>query len=127
MNTCKGFISETGEPCPAPAGEDGFCLFHSEDRREEAAAARRLGGLHRRPAKASTESPGELNTLDDLRRWLNATLQDTWELDNSVRRSSALSGLLKLSTEVVGQSTLNREISELKELIHGLSESQKKV
>jgi hypothetical protein len=117
MNSCQGFTAE-GEPCPAPAGEDGYCLFHSPSRTEAAQAARRLGGLSRRPQRSSVESPGDLNNLDDLRCWLNSTLQDTWALDNSVRRSTALSSLLKIGVDVIGQNEIDHKIEALERLIH---------
>jgi len=50
--TCKA-RNESGDPCRQAALREGdFCFWHSPDHTDEAAEARRLGGLRRRREKA---------------------------------------------------------------------------
>jgi hypothetical protein len=72
-----------------------FCLFHSPDHEEEAAEARRLGGLRRRKEKTlagAYEFQG-LSTVPDIRRLVEIAALDTLALENSVGRSRTLAYL----------------------------------
>jgi hypothetical protein len=52
--TCS-YIKEGGERCrSAPLQEGEFCFWHSPDHAQEAAEARRLGGLRRRKEKVTS-------------------------------------------------------------------------
>ena len=70
------------------------CFWHSPDTTEEAAEARRLGGL-RRKRERTVAAAYDLAGLDDItaiRRVLEIALLDTLGLDNSVARSRVLIG-----------------------------------
>lgn len=123
MNTCQA-LTKDGEPCPSNAGVDGYCFWHSPTNAAAADLARLKGGLNRR-AKKTGECPGDLSNLDDLRRWLSSSLADTWELENSVRRSSALASLLRIAVEVVGQAEIDSKLEALDRMIHEQSSVNK--
>lgn len=92
---CK-FVMPDGRRCGASAlrGED-FCLFHSPAHEEEAAEARRLGGLRRRKEKTLSGAFAfeGLRSVPDIRRLLEIATLDTLALENSVARSRTLAYL----------------------------------
>src|SRR4051812_27853892 len=68
-----------GAPCgQMTVGPDGFCIFHSPSRTEEAKAARVKGGEGRRKVEIRTAAPNQLpggrpETLDDVCSWASWT------------------------------------------------------
>ena len=112
------FIMPDGRRCGAPAlrGEE-FCLFHSPAHEEEAAEARRLGGLRRRKEKTlagAYEFEG-LRTVTDIQRLLEIAVLDTLALENSVARSRTLAYLSQTALKCL-------EVGELEERL-GLLEA----
>ena len=102
-----------GSPCrSSPLTGEDYCLFHSPTHEEEAAEARRLGGLRRRKEKTlvgAYDFPG-LRTVPDIQRLLEIATLDTLALENSVARSRTLAYL--------GQTALRcLEIGELEERV----------
>jgi hypothetical protein len=88
-NPCT-FEHPDGRACGAPPLKNGrFCYWHSPDKSEEAAAARRLGGLRRQREKtvAGAYDVAGLDTVDAIRRVLEIAVLDALGLDNSVARS----------------------------------------
>src|SRR5680860_925662 len=70
--TCQ-FVREDGSPCrSAPMKGEPFCFWHSPAHTEEAAEARRLGGLRRRRERtvAGAYEFAGLGTVADIRRLL---------------------------------------------------------
>ena len=110
------FIMPDGTMCRSSPliGED-LCLFHSPSHAEEAAEARRLGGLRRRKEKTlvgAYDFPG-LRTVPDIQRLLEIATLDTLALENSVARSRTLAYL--------GQTALKcLEVGELEERLETL-------
>ena len=110
------FIMADGRPCRSfpLAGED-FCLFHSPTHEEQAAEARRLGGLRRRKEKTvagAYEFQG-LRTVGDIQRLLEIAVLDVLALENSVARGRTLAYL--------GQTALKcLEVGELEERLEVL-------
>jgi len=107
---CK-YVMPNGRRCGAPAlrGEE-FCLFHSPAHEEEAAEARRLGGLRRRKEKTlagAYEFEG-LRTVTDIQRLLEIAVLDTLALENSVARSRTLAYLSQTALKCL-------EVGELEE------------
>jgi hypothetical protein len=92
---CRHLMPD-GRRCRSSAlrGED-FCLFHSPDHEEEAAEARRLGGLRRRKEKtlAGAYEFAGLTCVPEIRRLLEIAVLDTLALENSVARSRTLAYL----------------------------------
>jgi len=90
--TCQG-VRPDGQRCRSwPIRGEAYCLWHSPEREEEAADARRLGGLRRRREKAVSGAFdfGGLDSIQSIRRILEIATIDTLGLDNSVVRSRTL-------------------------------------
>jgi hypothetical protein len=89
-----------------------FCFMHSPEHTDEAAEARRLGGLRRR--KEATISGifdfDGLRSVDDILRVLEIAVQDTLSLENSVARNRTLAYLASVALK-------GRETGELEERI----------
>ena len=100
---CK-FVKDDGEPCRAAPLQDGdFCLWHSPDHAEEAAEARRLGGLRRRREKAVSGAYDieGLESVGAIRRLLEIAALDTLSLENSVARSRTLAYLAQVALKAL--------------------------
>ena len=62
------YLLPSGRPCRAtPLRDEPYCFWHAPETAEEAAEARRIGGLHRRKKKtvASIYGFGGLRTIED--------------------------------------------------------------
>ncbi len=82
-----------GRECGAPRLKSGrFCSWHAPDTKEEAAEARRLGGLRRRREKtvAAAYDVAGLGTVEDIRRVLEIAVLDALGLENSPARGRLL-------------------------------------
>jgi hypothetical protein len=92
-----------GLACQAPAlrGKT-VCYWHDPDKAEEAAEARRIGGMHRRKAKsvATIYDFAGLRTVESAQRLMETAALETLALENSIQRNrtliSAASGAGKL-------------------------------
>jgi hypothetical protein len=74
--------------------DEPFCFWHSPETAEEAAEARRLGGLHRRKKRAVGAVFGfhGLRTVEDNQTLLETAAIETLALENSISRNRALAG-----------------------------------
>jgi hypothetical protein len=100
------FVMPDGRACRAgPQRDRPYCFSHDPERAEEAAEARRLGGLRRRKEgtiAVAYDLPG-LDTVAGIRRLLDVVVTDGIGLDNGIARlrvlisaSSAATSLLKV-------------------------------
>ena len=97
------FEMPDGLACRAPAlrGKT-VCYWHDPDKADEAAEARRIGGMHRRKAKsvATIYDFSGLRTVESAQRLLETAALETLALENSIARNrtliSAASGAGKL-------------------------------
>jgi hypothetical protein len=93
-----------GHACRAgPQRDRPFCFSHDPERTEEAAEARRLGGLRRRKEgtiAAAYDLPG-LDTVVGIRRLLDIVVTDGVGLDNGIPRLRVL-----ISTAVAAMNLL---------------------
>ena len=90
--SCK-FVKEGGERCRAAPMRDGeYCFWHSPEHADEAADARRLGGLRRRKEKVVSGSYDidGLENVGQIRGLVEIAVLDTLALENSIARSRAL-------------------------------------
>ena len=105
------FVMADGRLCRSSAlrGEE-FCLFHSPSHEEEAAEARRLGGLRRRKEKTVSGAYDfeGLRTVSDIQRVLEVAATDTLALENSVARNRTLAYLSQTALKAL-------EVGELEE------------
>jgi len=116
--TCK-HRKDDGRPCrAAPRRDSEFCLWHSPDHTDEAAQARRLGGIRRRREKtlSITYDFDGLASVEGIRRLLEIAVMDTLALDSGVQRCRTLAYLAQ-----VGLKTL--EIAQFEERVEALEEA----
>ena len=87
------FPMPDGRPCrAAPLHDEPFCFAHSPEKAEEAAEARRLGGLRRRREKTlmGAYAFAGLGSIAAIRRILEIAAVDALGLENSIARVRAL-------------------------------------
>jgi hypothetical protein len=87
------FEHPDGRACGAPPLRTGrFCYWHEPGKGEEAADARRLGGLQRRRERtvAGAYDVAGLDTVDAIRRVLEIATIDALGLENSIARTRVL-------------------------------------
>ena len=79
------------------------CFWHSPDKSDEAAEARRLGGLRRRRERtiASAYDLAGLDSIDAVQRLLEIAMLDTMGLENSVARSRVLMGIAGIAVKLI--------------------------
>ena len=85
--------TEAGQPCRQPPLSDKqFCFWHEPSNAQEAAEARRLGGLRRRREStlAGAYQFDGLQTVTQIRRLLEVAALDMLGLENSVARARTL-------------------------------------
>ena len=112
---CKA-IKSNGQACrQAPLPNLDFCFWHSPGHAEEAAEARRLGGLRRRREKTvqgAYEFDG-LNSIDDIRRLLEIAIMDTLGPENSVARSRTIAYLAQVGIKAFEAGDYEERIQAL--------------
>ena len=115
------FRKENGEQCHAtPMQDSEYCFWHSPEHAEQAAEARRLGGLRRRREKitAGAYDFDGLGDVGSIRRLLEIAAFDTLGLENSVARSRALAYLAQVSLKAL-------EVGELAERVQVLEDAMR--
>ena len=108
--------NERGEPCRQPpllAGE--HCFWHDPEHQQEAAEARRLGGMRRRREGTIVGAfeVGELDSVDDLRRLLQIAVVDTLGLENSIARSRTLAYLAQVGAVLLEKGDMEQRLASL--------------
>ena len=114
------FVMPDGRLCGSPAlrGEES-CLFHSPAHEEEAAEARRLGGLRRRREKTlvgAYELAG-LRSVPAIQRLLEIATLDTLALENSIAR--ALTYICQTALKCLEVGELEERLSRLEASLAG--------
>ena len=104
----------------SPLQDKDLCFFHDPDTQEQAAEARRLGGLRRR--KESTivgaYEVGELDSVEDLRRLLQIAVIDTLGLENSISRARTLGYLTQVGAQLLERGEMEQRLQELEAMLH---------
>ncbi len=98
------YLMPTGRPCRAtPMRDEQFCFWHSAETAEEAAEARRIGGLHRRKKKTVSAIYGfqGLRTIEDNQALLETAAIETLALENSIARNRALGGFASTGAKLI--------------------------
>jgi hypothetical protein len=86
--TCS-FRKQNGEPCRnAPMQDDDQCFWHSPAHADEAAAARKLGGSHRRKERtlAGVYGIDGVTSITELQRIIEVVILEGLALENGVAR-----------------------------------------
>jgi len=118
--TCT-YRKPDGEGCRATPIRDGeHCFWHDPKHAEEAAEARRLGGLRRRKEKvvSGRYDIDGLENVGQIRRLVEIAVLDTLALENSIARSRAL-------IAAAGAAGKLLEVGELEERILTLEKALK--
>jgi hypothetical protein len=115
------FRKPNDERCrAAPLTDQEYCFWHSPEHIDEAAEARRLGGLRRRREVTVAGAYGidGLETVADIRRILMIVAVDTLGLDNSVHRSRVLIALAAAAAKLLETGEMEQRLVAL-EAAHG--------
>ena len=105
-----------GRLCRATPLRDGrFCFWHDPESEEEAAEARRLGGLRRRREKALSGAFdfAGLGSIETIRRVLEVATIDALGLDNGIARSRVLISAAVAATRLLETGELEARIAAL--------------
>jgi hypothetical protein len=103
-----------GSPCRTwPLRGEGYCLWHSPEREEEAAEARRLGGLRRRREKtlAGAYDLAGLDTIPSIRRLVEIAALDALGLENSIARARTLISAAQTAAKLLETGELEARIA----------------
>ncbi len=107
---------DAGEPCrQAPLRDGDYCFWHDPDHAQEAAEARRLGGLRRRKENAVSgafDYEG-LESVGQIRRLLEVAVLDTLSLENSIARSRTLAYLAQVALKTLEACELQERLQAL--------------
>jgi hypothetical protein len=98
------YAKTDGQPCQmAPLRDRPYCFSHDPERAEEAAEARRLGGLRRRKEgtiAVAYDLPG-LDTVAGIRRLLDIVVTDGVGLENGIARLRVLISTAAAATNLL--------------------------
>ena len=113
--TCAA-LNERGEACRQPPLRDAeVCFWHSPEHTEEAAEARRLGGLRRR-REGTVSRAYDLEGLENvpqIRRVLVVAAVDALSLENTVARVRALIALAQAAAKLLETGELEERVEAL--------------
>jgi hypothetical protein len=105
-------------------GDSDFCFWHDPQHTQEAAEARRLGGLRRR-RESTVLSAYEFGGIDSIiERYLEVGLLDLVSLENSVARSRAFFAGVMTAAKLMEVGDLEERMSVL-EVAQGLDHRPK--
>ncbi|HEV2006694.1 MAG TPA: hypothetical protein VGQ85_08790 [Candidatus Limnocylindrales bacterium] len=113
--SCAGQRPDGGRCRSWPIRGEAYCLWHSPDREEEAAEARRLGGLRRRREKAVSGAYDivGLDSVQAIRRILEIATIDILGLENSLARSRTLISAAVAAARLLETGELEARIAVL--------------
>jgi len=109
-------VRADGRPCRATKLRDEeFCFFHSPETAEEAAEARRLGGLHRRKKKSVAAIYGfaGLRTISDSQTLLETAAIETLAIENSINRNRTLATFVSTAAKLIELGELADRVAAL--------------
>jgi len=110
------YVMPGGRLCRAtPLRDEPFCFWHSPETAEEAAEARRLGGLHRRKKKTVGAVFGfrGLRTIEDNQALLETATIETLALENSIARNRALASYAAIGAKLIEVGDLEERLAVL--------------
>ena len=113
--TCNG-RKQNGDRCSSAPMRDGdLCFWHSPDHADEAAEARRLGGLRRRREKtlAGVYDFDGLGNVDAIRRIVEVAVLDALGLENSVARGRLLVACALAGAKLLEVGELEQRLSDV--------------
>lgn len=120
VTRCAGRLPD-GHQCRAwPLHGESFCRWHSPEREEEAAEARRLGGLRRRREKTLPDAYDfvGLGTVESIRRLLENAAFDALGLENSIARGRVLISAVMAAAKLLETGELEERVEALEAVHH---------
>jgi hypothetical protein len=110
------FLMPDGRACRAgPQRDRPYCFSHDPERAEEAAEARRLGGLRRRKEgtiAVAYDLPG-LDTVAGIRRLLDVVVTDGIGLENGIARLRVLISATAAATNLLKVGEFEERLAAL--------------
>jgi hypothetical protein len=110
------FVMPDGRACRAgPQRDRPYCFSHDPERAEEAAEARRLGGLRRRKEgtiAVAYDLPG-LDSVAGIRRLLDIVVTDGVGLENGVARLRVLISTAAAATNLLKVGEFEERLTAL--------------
>ena len=120
------YAKADGQPCRmAPLHDRPYCFSHDPERAEDAAEARRLGGLRRRKEgtiAVAFDLPG-LDTVVGIRRVLEIATFDLFGLDNSIARARTLISAASAAMKLLETGELEARLQVLEHAVNRTPES----
>ncbi|HEY8869643.1 MAG TPA: hypothetical protein VIM30_09645 [Candidatus Limnocylindrales bacterium] len=116
----------SGRLCRAtPLRDEVFCFWHAPETAEEAAEARRVGGLHRRKKKtvAAIYDFKGLRTIEDHQALLETAATETLALENSIARNRTIATIVAAGAKLLETGELADRLAAL-EAVHAHAQSQ---
>ncbi len=114
------YAKADGQPCQmAPLRDRPYCFSHEPERAEEAAEARRLGGLRRRKEgtiAVAYDLPG-LDTVAGIRRLLDIVVTDGVGLENGIVRLRVLISTATAATNLLKVGEFEDRLASLEAAI----------
>ena len=115
LRTCKA-AKQDGTRCGSPPLQDGdFCYMHDPEHREDATAARKLGGQRRR-RESTLAGAYEIEPLDSvagIRRVLEIVTYDALGMESSVARGRLLIAAMQTLTKLLEVGDLAERVEQL--------------
>jgi len=114
------FLMADGRACRAgPQRDRPFCFAHDPERAQEAAEARRLGGLRRRKEgtiAVAYDLPG-LDSVAGIRRLLDVVVTDGIGLENGIARLRVLIAATVAATNLLKVGEFEERLTALESVI----------
>jgi hypothetical protein len=114
------YAKADGQPCAmAPLHDRPYCFSHDPERAEEAAEARRLGGLRRRKEgtiAVAYDLPG-LDTVAGIRRLLDIVVTDGVGLENGIARLRVLISTATAATNLLKVGEFEERLTALEAVV----------
>src|SRR6266853_1263456 len=110
----------SGRLCRAtPLRDEPFCFWHAPETAEEAAEARRLGGLHRRKKKtiAAIYAFNGLRTIEDHQALLETAATETLALENSIARNRTIAAIVGAGAKLLETGELADRLAALEAVL----------
>ena len=109
-------VTSAGTSCHAtPLRDQDLCFWHAPEHAQDAAEARRLGGLRRRreATVAGAYEVEGLENVSDLRRVLEIAVYDALGLENSIPRARTLVAIVQTGARLLEVGELEGRLESL--------------
>ena len=117
--TCQA-ATKGGDICrQPPLRDETLCFWHSPEHAEEAAEARRLGGLRRRRERtvAGAYEVEGLDTVPSIRRIIEIVTLDALGMDNSIARGRLLIAAMQAATKLLEVGEIEERLTRIEQTL----------